>query len=83
LLEARIAAVGHPSQDDLIHRLTLVLAAARAPITLKEIQNRLDYFGYKAELAEIALALEGGPFANDGKGWELLQDDSDDAEAGA
>lgn len=79
MLEARIASVGPLSQDDLIRRLTLVLAAARAPITLKEIQKRLEYFGYKAAIADIALALEAGPFANHGKGWAILHDESDDA----
>jgi hypothetical protein len=62
------------SQLEIERTLPLILAAAKGPLTLDEIQNRFDRAGYQVDGWEILQALKAGRFRSIGKRWELVQD---------
>jgi hypothetical protein len=62
------------SQPEIERTLPLILAGAKGPLTLDEIQNRFDRAGYQVNGLEILQALQTGRFRSIGKRWELVHD---------
>lgn len=59
------------SPEEVSRTLSIILAAARGPLRIKEIQNRFERGGYHVTRAQIIHALRDGPFRSRKQGWSL------------